>query len=98
MKFCRECGSEIREEAVLCPKCGCMVQSAKLNKQTNEENNATFNVFSFILPILGVIFGLVYLDSNPARSKGCFKWAAISFVISMILGLFIWFMGMILFI
>lgn len=29
MKYCTKCGKEIMEEAVICPSCGCKVESAK---------------------------------------------------------------------
>jgi len=29
MKFCTSCGEEIRDEAVICPKCGCEQPMAK---------------------------------------------------------------------
>ena len=39
MKFCEKCGKEIMDEAVLCPGCGCPVQSDEginLNKELDE--------------------------------------------------------------
>ncbi|MBQ9079602.1 MAG: NINE protein [Clostridia bacterium] len=29
MKYCSHCGSELLDEAVICPKCGCAVEGAK---------------------------------------------------------------------
>ena len=29
MKYCQSCGSEIHENAVICPKCGCPIESNK---------------------------------------------------------------------
>lgn len=29
MKYCRSCGNELLDEAVVCPKCGCAVEGAK---------------------------------------------------------------------
>lgn len=29
MKFCKHCGAELLDEAVVCPKCGCSVETKK---------------------------------------------------------------------
>lgn len=34
-KFCRECGNEIHEKAVICPKCGCKIK-CELNTDKNK--------------------------------------------------------------
>ena len=33
--FCKTCGNELREEAVICHKCGCEVEGKKLLKNSN---------------------------------------------------------------
>lgn len=40
MKYCRQCGAEIKEEAVFCPKCGTKVQNA-LNTDADAWRNVT---------------------------------------------------------
>lgn len=32
MKYCVKCGAELRDEAVVCPKCGCMVDGRLVEK------------------------------------------------------------------
>lgn len=32
MKYCSSCGSELKDEAVICPKCGCAVNDRALRK------------------------------------------------------------------
>ena len=36
--FCRTCGNELREEAVICPKCGCEVERKKSLRNGNCES------------------------------------------------------------
>ncbi len=44
MKFCSKCGNELRDEAVLCPKCGCMVPGKKISGQsTNVQKKSTID-------------------------------------------------------
>ena len=52
-KFCRNCGAEIDEEAVICPQCGVMQQSEKTETQKNEGVAA---ILSFFFTGLGQIY------------------------------------------
>jgi hypothetical protein len=61
------------------------VVESNVVKNINNENDSVFVVFSFLISILGVIFGLVYLDSNPERSKKCFIGAAGGFLFGLAL-------------
>ena len=51
MKFCQTCGSEIHDEAVICPNCGCAVAS---NKATNDMKDGLATATKIFL-ILGCI-------------------------------------------
>ena len=45
MKYCSKCGNELLDEAVICPKCGCMIDGAKnLKIQKINETAETQNV------------------------------------------------------
>lgn len=50
MKYCAHCGSEILDEAVMCPHCGCKVE----NEQQNE-TNSTLAIVIKVFMILGTI-------------------------------------------
>lgn len=45
MAYCRKCGAEIGDEAVICPKCGVMqnvsIQIANQNKATVDDGSMT---------------------------------------------------------
>ena len=45
MKYCTKCGNELMDEAVICPKCGCMVEGANLNN-VPKQNEADENLFT----------------------------------------------------
>ena len=59
MKYCTKCGKELMDEAVICPSCGCAVESIenipfmKTSKQTNQK---LFSMIGFITSILAIIF------------------------------------------
>ena len=38
MKYCEKCGSELLDEAILCPKCGCMVRGNEKVQPKKEES------------------------------------------------------------
>lgn len=70
MKFCSKCGKEIADEAVICPGCGCTVEnnSAKgssgttapiLEKGEKPGLARAALVCSFLIPIVGIICGII---------------------------------------
>ena len=36
MKYCSHCGNELLDEAVVCPRCGCRVESQRVNVDRND--------------------------------------------------------------
>lgn len=68
MKYCTKCGQEVMEEAVVCPHCGCEVETPKKD-ETNGMAIAGF-VCSFFIPLLGWIFGGLGLKKSKEANKG----------------------------
>ena len=68
--FCTNCGTNILDEAVVCPHCGAATKNyssslvVKMEKKSNPMAVAGF-VFAFIFALLGLIFGCIGL----CRSK-----------------------------
>lgn len=87
MKYCATCGAELQDNAVVCPKCGCMTADFK---QTILEDKSSIglNVLSFLIPLIGLILYLVYIDEQPIKAKACGKWALISFIATLAISLF----------
>lgn len=53
--FCRACGNEINDNAILCPKCGCATErknEKKLIKEIGNGLNLFFNIANYIDVIL----------------------------------------------
>lgn len=75
--FCKKCGAELDDEAVVCPKCGVATdnyqkptgnaQSVQYVPQGNGMAIAGF-VCSFFFPILGWIFGGIGLARAKQRN------------------------------
>ena len=65
MKYCTKCGNEMVDDAVICTKCGCMVEQKQNNisdsskqdqvivkKESNDDTNGTIVLLMGILSIL----------------------------------------------
>jgi uncharacterized membrane protein YvbJ len=69
--FCPKCGNEISDQSVVCPKCGCPTSnevpvqqqastSAPMLENGEKKSLATCAlVFSFLMPIVGLILGII---------------------------------------
>ena len=54
MKYCQHCGKEVRDEAVICPNCGCRCQEEK-----KQEESSGLAVAALVFGILGGWLGIV---------------------------------------
>lgn len=48
MKYCSKCGNELLDEAVICPKCGCMVEGIKSTTPKNTSNFIAENIIAIM--------------------------------------------------
>lgn len=72
MKYCSHCGNELRDEAVVCPKCGCSTKDT-LVQQPSKTNGFAITGFvcSFFIPLLGLIFSVLgYAKSKEMNDNG----------------------------
>lgn len=78
MKYCSHCGKEINDEAVMCPYCGCKVESV-----VNDVPNRGLNIIAFLLPVIGAIMYIIYNEKAPQKAAAIGKWAlyGVAFVI-----------------
>ena len=53
MKYCSKCGNELLDEAVICPKCGCPVESG-----TNQNNGSKLNKIKTALVLNIIAFAI----------------------------------------
>lgn len=64
--YCKNCGKEIDEKAVICPHCG--VQQAQLANE-NDTGGFGWGLLGCCIPIVGLILFLVWKDTKPKTSK-----------------------------
>ena len=92
--YCKNCGQQIDDNAVVCPHCGAPTDNFN-KRQTNapqadDAPSAGFAVLCFFFPIVGLILYLVWKDSMPMRAHSCGKGALIGVIVEAALVLLIW--------
>ena len=55
--FCKTCGKEINDNAVICPSCGCAVQPVEQKVEQNKKPNILC-IVGFVLSIVSVFLAL----------------------------------------
>ncbi len=78
--YCRKCGKELDDEAVICPYCGCSTSGGK----ANDSKSMGYAVLGFFLPVVGFILWLVWKDEYPLRASSCGKGALVSVILSVV--------------
>ncbi len=95
--YCRNCGKEINEKAVLCVHCGkstgVPIGNENNNvKNANDEASVGLLVLAVLFPIIGLIIGAVCISIGAVNAgKKYIRYAAVSFVICFLI-IFIWYL------
>ena len=55
MKYCTHCGKELLDEAVICPGCGCKVESTASSGIFEEEDKKIFKLIIKVFMVIGCI-------------------------------------------
>ena len=75
MRYCSSCGAELQDYSSYCPKCGSPVNNnANYNAQRPYPNvydsgSVGWAILGFILPMIGLILFIVWLDYKPRSAK-----------------------------
>lgn len=87
--FCKNCGKEIDDNAVVCPHCGVSVSgTTPAAPATNgDAPSMGFAVLGFFFPIVGLILYLVWKDQSPLKAKSCGKGALTGFIVEIVVSM-----------
>ncbi len=80
MKYCTKCGAELVDEAVVCTKCGCIVDPSFQMQQTQkpEKESKAIGILAIVFGALGGIAGLILsivgicIYKEPANRRNCY--------------------------
>lgn len=92
--YCRKCGKEINDEAVICPKCGCEteIKNEMIPQEIDEPKTGIGIVCGLFLGLIGLIIGLCLYKENSIARKTFVKAWCITFLITIIIGIIIMFL------
>lgn len=91
MAFCKNCGTQIDDNAVACPNCGAAQNDTPQNNVV--QNNAPqvvdnggfgWGLLGCCIPIVGLILFLVWKDTKPKTAKAAGIGALVSVIISVV--------------
>ena len=82
--FCKNCGKEIHDEAVMCVHCGASTgHTAKPGE--NEPASGGIIALSILIPICGIILGCINISNEKKRAGKTYLWCGIiSWIITII--------------
>lgn len=92
MKYCTVCGNQIVDEAVICPSCGCAVNTPRNTQFTQtvnqpDEVSVGLCILSFFIPLFGIIYWAVKYKETPKRAKACGITGLISWGVSILVSI-----------
>ncbi|MBR4949989.1 MAG: zinc ribbon domain-containing protein [Clostridia bacterium] len=83
--FCKKCGKEIMDDAIICVHCGCSAQENQtIETAKNDAPSAGMGVLGFFIPLAGFIIWLINKDSKPLMAKSAGKGALIGVICSIV--------------
>lgn len=98
MAYCKNCGKEIDDKAVVCPACGVSQQD---KPAVVDSGNIGWAVLGCCIPLVGLILFLVWKDQKPKTAKAagigalvCVIVGVIYYILMIVLGIGIASMGM----
>ncbi len=81
MAYCKNCGAQINDQAVICPHCG-VSQETKLAVVDN--GGFGWGALGFCIPIVGLVLYLVWKDTKPRTAKAAGKGALVSVILGVV--------------
>lgn len=68
--YCKNCGKEVDDKAVICTNCGVPIsQNDVVKTQSQDDGNFGWGVLGCCVPIVGLVLFLVWKDTKPRSSK-----------------------------
>lgn len=81
MAFCRNCGAEIHDQAVICPQCGVQQKTATT---VNDNGSIGWALLGCCIPLAGLILFLIWKDTQPNNAKKAGMGALVSVIATVV--------------
>ena len=91
--FCKICGNEVNDEAIVCVHCGCELDNGK-NKENNNSKTCLGVVMAIFLGVIGLIIGICLYSSGTIARKTFVKGWIWTFAIGFSVALIIFFIAL----
>ena len=82
MKYCKNCGSQIDDKAVVCPQCGVQQEPVRTIIAGDDSGSIGWAFLGCCIPIVGLILFLVWKDTKPNNAKKAGIGALVSVLLS----------------
>ena len=89
MAYCKKCGAEIDDPAVICPKCG-----VQQTPEVEDKGGFLWGLLGCCIPLVGLILYLVWKDTKPKTSKAAGIGALVSVICLVIYYIVIFVIGL----
>jgi len=89
MAYCKNCGREIDNQAVVCPYCGVQQQSLS-NNNSQDTGGFGWGLLGFCIPIVGLVLFLVWKTEKPNSAQAAGVGALIGFILGLISSMFLY--------
>ena len=91
MAFCKNCGAQIDDNAVVCTSCGTAQNTAPA---VVDKGGFGWGLLGWCLPIVGLILFLVWKDTKPKTAKAASIGALVSTILAIVLYIATFALGM----
>lgn len=80
--YCKTCGKEIHDNAVICPNCGCATNNKPVNQTSGESKKTMGILLGLFLGLIGLIIGIAMFPNETEERATFLKGWTIGFVIT----------------
>jgi cell shape-determining protein MreD len=84
--YCKYCGQEVNDDAVICIHCGRSLRDVSLSSQA-DTGSIGWGVLGFFFPLVGLILYLVWKIERPKTANMAGKGALIGVIVDVVAGI-----------
>lgn len=97
MAFCKKCGTQMDDQATVCPNCGA---SANQTSEVVDNGGFLWGLLGCCVPVAGLILFLIWKDTKPKTAKAagigalvCVCISVVYYILMLVLGIGVGLLG-----